>query len=106
MGKYNCCVPNCSNNWRSSPDLEFHTLPKDRRVRKEYVRQIRNTNLKESSINTRICGAHFPNGQRMSRTELPFIFPWSKSARKRRHVVKHDVNLKGRRMVIQDPQNE
>ena len=106
MGKYNCCVPNCSNNWRNSPDLKYHTLPKDGRVRKEYVRLIRNTNLKESSINTRICGAHFSKGERMSRTELPSIFPWSESPRKRRLIVKHDLNLKAKKRLIQDPQNE
>ena len=76
MVKYNCCVPNCSNSWRNSPGLKFHTIPKDKEVRKEYKRLIRNVNLKEDSTRTRICGAHFPKGERMSRNQLPTIFPW------------------------------
>ena len=69
--KYNCCVPNCSNSWRNSPGLKFHTVPKDKGVCKEYKRLIRNVNLKEDSTRTRICGAHFPKGERMSRNQLP-----------------------------------
>ena len=65
MVKYNCCVPNCSNSRRNSPGLKFHTIPKDKEARKEYKRLIRNVNLKEDS--TRICGAHFPKRERMSR---------------------------------------
>ena len=42
----------------------------------------------------------------MSRTELPSNFPWSKSPRKRRQIVKHDVNLRTKKRLIQDPQNE
>ena len=83
MVKYNYCVPNCADSWRNSPGLKFHTIPKDKEVRKEYKRLIRNVNLKEDS--TRICGAHFPKGERMSRNQLPsfwvallleyFVFP-------------------------------
>ena len=58
MVKSSCCVPNCSNSWRNSPGLKFHTIPKDKEVRKEYKRLIRNVNLKEDSTRTRTCGAY------------------------------------------------
>ena len=66
MGKWNCCVPGCTNNWRNSPDVTAHRIPADAELRKEYDRLIRNDNLKISSSSTRICGAHFPGGERAS----------------------------------------
>ncbi|XP_068757544.1 uncharacterized protein [Montipora capricornis] len=108
MVKYNCCVPNCSNSWRNSPGLKFHTIPKHKEVRNEYKRLIRNVNLKEDSTRTRICGAHFPKGERMSRNQLPTIFPWSslKSPKKRRLIFKHDIDTNKRRKLIFDPPEE
>lgn len=101
MGKHNCCVPNCVNSWRNSPGVKYHSLPKDKAVCKEYKRLIRNDNLKEFSANTRICGNHFPGGERMSRTELPSIFPWSKAPSKiRREIVKHDLPAKRKNMSV------
>ena len=70
MGKFNCCVRNCANNWRNSPELKFHSHPRDPKVFAQYVRLMRNGNLKEFSVtdNTKICGKHFPNGERVCRT--------------------------------------
>ena len=102
MGKFNCCVPNCANNWRNSPELKFHSLPRDPKVFAQYVRLIRNGNLKEFSVtdNTKICGKHFPNGERVCRTQLPTIFPWSKPVKRRRDIIKYDLPL--RSMTIED----
>ena len=89
------------NSWRNSPGVKYHSLPKDKAVCKEYKRLIRNDNLKEFSANTRICGNHFPGGERMSRTELPSIFPWSKAPSKiRREIVKHDLPAKRKHMSV------
>lgn len=99
MPKYNCCVPKCKNNWRNSPGLKFHTIPKDAEVRKEYKRLIRNDNLKENSTNTRICGAHFPAGERICKTQLPTLFPWSTSPKKRREIVKHELVTRKKKKV-------
>lgn len=97
MGKFSCCVPRCTNNWRNSPDLKFHSLPQDPKVLSNYVKLIRNDNLKVHSSSTKICGKHFPQGERMCRTQLPSIFPWSKAESKRRDLVKHAVPLKRKR---------
>ena len=32
MGKFNFCVPGCTNNWRNSPGLKFHTIPSDIKI--------------------------------------------------------------------------
>ena len=45
---------------------------------------IRSNNLKVQSDNTRICSAHFEGGEKMSRSHLPSIFPWSKKRCQRR----------------------
>lgn len=102
MVNYSCCVPNCSNNWRNSPNLKFHALPSDEKVKKEYKRLIRNTNLREDAQSTRICGAHFPGGERMSRTQLPSIFPWTPAVpvMKRRVIEKHDLPVKAKRRLV------
>ena len=90
-----------TSSWRNSPGVKYHSLPKDKAVCKEYKRLIRNDNLKEFSANTRICGNHFPGGERMSRTQLPSIFPWSKAPSKSRHeIVKHDLPAKRKNMSV------
>ncbi|KAL9977585.1 hypothetical protein ACROYT_G015005, partial [Oculina patagonica] len=94
MGKRNCCVPNCANSWRNSPEVKYHCLPKDKTLLKEYKRLIRNDNLKEFSANTRICGNHFPGGERMSRTQLPSIFPWKTPSKSRREIFKYELPAK------------
>ena len=77
-------------------------IPKDEAVFKEYKRLIRNDNLKEFSANTRICGNHFPGGERMSRTQLPSILiPWSKAPSKiRREIFKHDLPAKRKNISV------
>ena len=91
MGKFSCCVPGCTNNWRNSPEKKFHTLPSDAKVRRSYEKLIRNENLKLNAHHTRICGDHFPDGERMCRTQLPSIFPWTATPKKRRVIEKHEV---------------
>ena len=61
MGKFSCCVPGCTNNWRNSPEKKFHSLPSDAKVRRLYEKLIRNENLKLNAQHTRICGDHFPD---------------------------------------------
>ena len=93
MGKWNCCVPGCTNSWRNSPSLPFHRIPVDVDLRAKYDRLVRNDNLKLSSSSTRICGAHFPGNQRAFREQLPSIFPWTKDVVPQRVIVKHDLPL-------------
>ena len=102
MGKLNCCVPNCVNSWRNSPGIKWHSLPKDKTILKEYKRLIGNETLKEFSPNTRICGLHFPGGERMSRTQLPSIFPWTEPSKTRREIVKNELPKTRKRKKDED----
>lgn len=79
-----CCVPLCTNNFRNSFGLTFYRIPKDESIRREYVRLLRNDNLKIESDSTRVCSAHWTGGSKLSRTHLPSIFPWSKKEKERR----------------------
>jgi len=89
MPKYNCCVPGCTNSHRNKPSgFKFYCLPTDLELRKKYDVLIRNDNLKVSSIHTRICCEHWEGGQKLSRTHLPSIFPWTESKRPRRVISK------------------
>ena len=40
MVKYNCCVPNCSNSWRNSPGLKFHTISSNRAEKRLRMRAV------------------------------------------------------------------
>jgi hypothetical protein len=61
----------------------------------EYKRLIKSNNLKEFSVtgSTKICGKHFPKGERACRTQLPTIFPWSQPLKRRREIIKYDFPL-------------
>ena len=61
--------------------MKFHTFPNDPKVKNMYAKLIRNKTLRLNAPNTRICGAHFPGGERMSRAQLPSIFPWTSTAK-------------------------
>ena len=80
----NCCVPGCVNNFRNSSGLHYYRIPKDRDLRKEYVRLLRNKTLKLDSDNRRICSSHFEGGKKIDRKHLPSIFPWTKAKQSRR----------------------
>jgi len=82
----NCCVPGCINSFRNAPNLQFYRIPKDKDMRKTYTVILRNETLKLESEGTRICSAHFEDGQKLSRNHLPSIFPWSKDKPHRREL--------------------
>ena len=80
----NCCVPLCTNNFRNNSGLTFYRIPKEKSIRREYVRLIWNEDLKLESNSTRVCSAHWSGGKKFSRNHLPSIFPWSKEKTERR----------------------
>ena len=89
MPKYNCCVPGFTNSHRNKPSgFKFYCLPTDLELRKKYDVLIRNDNLKVSSMHTRICCEHWEGGQKLSRTHLPSILPWTESKQPRRVISK------------------
>lgn len=48
--------------------------------------------------NTKICGKHFPEGERVCRTQLPTIFPWSKPVKRRREFIKYELPSKSKKI--------
>ena len=64
--------------------MTFYRIPKKESVRREYIRLLRNDNLKLESDSTRVCSAHWTGGKKLSREHLPSIFPWSKKKTERR----------------------
>ena len=86
-------MPRCTNNWRNSPNMKFHALPSDPKVLGMYDKLIRNANLKKDCSSKRIYGAPFPQGERMSRTQLPSIFPWTSVPQKRRKIERIQVPM-------------
>ncbi|XP_031559063.1 THAP domain-containing protein 11-like [Actinia tenebrosa] len=86
MSHYNCCVPGCTNSFRSASHLHYYRIPKDEAVRKSYKVILKNDSLKLNSTSTRICSEHFEGGAKLSRTHLPSIFPWTKPEIKRREL--------------------
>ena len=86
----NCCVPGCFNNFRNSTGLEYYRIPKNSRLRKQYVHLIRNQTLKLNSDNTRICSEHFEGGRKKNPEHLPSIFPWKKQKDCRRQRIRKE----------------
>ena len=86
----NCCVPGCFSNFRNSTGLEYYRIPKNSRLRKQYVHLIRNQTLKLNSDNTRICSKHFEGGRKKNPDHLPSIFPWRKQKESRRKLVRKE----------------
>lgn len=81
--KVSYCVPYCSNNFRNNPSLHYYRIPRDRTIRKEYVRLLRNDNLRLESQNTQICSQHLEGGKKRDDKHLPSLFPWTTEKPKR-----------------------
>ena len=99
-GRATCCVPLYPTNFKNSHGLAFYRTPKVRRVRREYVRLLRNDNMNLNSDSTQICSAHWDGGEKRSRTHLPSIFPWSKKN------VNDEFYTGQRQLRIQEPGKE
>ena len=95
-GRATCCVPLCPNNFKNFHGLAFYRIPKARRIRREYVRLLRNDNLNLNSDSTRICSAHWDGGEKSSRTHSRSIFPWSKKKRERRVLYRSEATSNSR----------
>ena len=87
---FNCCVPVCTNSFRSKPHLQYYRIPRTEKLRKTFQVLLRNETSKLHSNQTRVCSEHFEGGQKLSRQHLPSLFPWTKRAKQRRQIIKHE----------------
>ena len=74
-GRVNCFVSGCSNarynnnKQNKTRELSFHRLPRNETLVEKYQTIL--NSIFPNKKHTRICGAHFKNGKRESRDELP-----------------------------------
>ena len=47
--KTQCCVPQCNNNSARNPELSFHKIPKNKNIKKKWVRALKQRLAQSSS---------------------------------------------------------
>ena len=67
-----CCVPRCTNKSTLDTNVSYHRFPADKKQQRKWLRSIRRENL-EVSQSTRVCSAHFRNGKKSSRNDVPYV---------------------------------
>ncbi|KAJ8306180.1 hypothetical protein KUTeg_016725 [Tegillarca granosa] len=93
--KQHCCVPLCTSDARYNPNLNFHHIPKDPDVRKQWIIKIRRDEGTHFKItpSTVVCSKHFkpedykswtPVRKVLNKNAIPSIFDWSKEGNPRR----------------------
>ncbi|KAJ8307895.1 hypothetical protein KUTeg_014542, partial [Tegillarca granosa] len=93
--KQHCCVPLCTFDARNNPNLNFHHIPKDPDVRKQWIIKIRRDEGTHFKItpSTVVCSKHFkpedykswtPVRKVLNKNAIPSIFDWSKEGNPRR----------------------
>ena len=89
-GGKDCCVPQCKNNSRRNPELSFHKIPKDRTLKKKWVKLLKTKGLCNLGSNHKVCSADFPGGKKTYKNNIPTILAASTYQRSRRTLVIHD----------------
>ena len=81
MPGFSCCVPGCFNNNKHEMNLKYYQFPKDKKLRKLWIRNIdrRGNNGKFSifmpTTGQRVCSEHFAGGKKTYMIKVPTIFP-------------------------------
>ncbi len=73
-GGRTCCVPNCNNNSRRKPELSYHRMPKEPKLRKTWIKLLKTKGLCNPDANHYVCSAHFPGGKKTYTNNIPTIF--------------------------------
>ncbi|XP_057187621.1 THAP domain-containing protein 2-like [Triplophysa rosa] len=82
-----CCVPFCKASQRFNSVVSFHSFPKDKETRNEWIHSIRREDL-NITPDTRVCSRHFrsddviesstPTGRRLlKKGAVPTLFQWN-----------------------------
>ncbi len=95
-----CSIPGCPSR-SDKPEftsIKFHRLPQDSDLRQQWLVSIKKTLCVSES--TRICSAHFAEGEKNENSSVPSVFPWSKPVKRRRPpAVRHPLPLKKPKQV-------
>ena len=71
-GGITCCVPNCFNNSVRNKELSFYVIPRDNRLRNEWLHMLRRKNFVPSSSH-RVCSVHFVGGRKTYMNNIPTL---------------------------------
>ncbi|KAJ8303758.1 hypothetical protein KUTeg_018681 [Tegillarca granosa] len=93
--KQRCCGPLCTSDAIYNPNLNFHHIPKNLDVRKQWIIKIKRDKGTHFKItpSTVVCSKHFkpedckswtPVRKVLNKTAIPRIFDWSKKGNPRR----------------------
>ena len=69
-----CCIPQCENNNRKTPEMSFHKIPKNPELRKMWVRLLKRKGIRDPGPSHRVCYAHFVGGAKTYSNNIPTIF--------------------------------
>ena len=82
--KTQCCVPQCNNNSTRNPELSFHKIPKNKDIKKKWVRVLKTKGLLNPLPNQKVCSEHFPIGKKTYENNVPTVFQKQLNARSRK----------------------
>ena len=79
-----CCVPQCSNNSEKNPELSFHKMPKNKEIKRKWVRVLETKGLHNPCPNQKVCSEHFPDGKKSYENNVPTVFGAQSATRSRK----------------------
>ena len=67
-----CRAPGCTNKSTQDTSVSYHRFPANKKLQGKWLRSPRRETL-EVNKSTRVCSAHFKNGNKSSRTDVPYV---------------------------------
>lgn len=67
-----CCAPGCTNKSTRDKNVSYHRFPANKQLQRKWLRSIRRETLQVNQ-STRVCSAHFRNGEKSSKTDVPYV---------------------------------
>ena len=69
-----CCVRFCDHNTKGNPELSFHKLPTESKLRKAWLHWIGRVDFQPTQYH-RVCSKHFEGGKKTYSIKVPTIGP-------------------------------
>ena len=67
-----CCIPTCGSNTKRNPELSFHQIPTDKKLRKMWLHWIERANFTPNNHHG-VCSKHFVGGKKTCLHNVPTI---------------------------------
>ena len=91
MWKRYCCVPKCNNNNRKNPELSFHKIPKNPKLKKKWMQVLKRKGVREPNSSHRVCSAHFAGGTKTYMNNTPTVFAQVAKSRPRKKPMERKI---------------